>query len=144
MSEKKDYQKFRKGIWSPRDRIERVENILVIGMPDVNCCINGVESWIEIKSPTEPKRQTTKLFGSNHKLSQEQMNWFKTQIDAGGYCWVLIITNHRWMIIHGKHADDINNLTISQLVEISSWNKIVPVTKADFNELRKIIGGNNG
>ena len=124
MSEVKDYKKFReKVIQLPWDRCDRIENVMVLGMPDVNCCIHGNEFWIEIKSPKEPKRKTTKLFGSNHKLSQDQQNWFLRQANANGLGFVLICTNKRWMLIDGcKHADKINDLTVDELIAISLYN----------------------
>lgn len=122
MSEKNDYQTLRLHVRMMRDRMDRMENGVGVGMPDVNYCIEGVEGWIEIKSPTEPVRPSTPLFGSNHKLSQNQKNWFLLQRRAGGIAWVLICTNKRWMLIEGAHADDVNTLTVEQLRGIAAWH----------------------
>lgn len=123
MSEKVAYRKFRLAIYDPKkgDRIDRIENIMIVGMPDVNCCIEGCESWMEIKSPTEPKRSTTPLFGSNHKVSQDQKNWFLRQRNAGGRAYLLITTDKRWMLI-GSKIDFVNEMTIEELVSISLYN----------------------
>lgn len=110
------YQALRKGIMTlTSDRIDRIENALVPGMPDINYCIDGTEGWIELKCPNEPKRATTKLFASNHKLSQDQMNWIKRQIDARGIVWIIVRTDHRWAIVNGKHGDFLNEMTVDQL-----------------------------
>lgn len=123
MSEVKDYKKFRDKVISVWDRCDRIENIMVIGMPDVNCCIAGRESWIEIKSPKEPKRAKTKLFGSNHKLSQDQINWFLRQANAGGNGYVLICSDKHWILMNGcKYADEINTMTVCQLIEKSEYS----------------------
>lgn len=123
MSEKVDYKKFRQAVCHPMDRIQRIENILVIGMPDVNFCIEGCEGWIEIKSPIEPKKDSTPLFGSNHKLSQDQKNWFLSQKNAGGKGYILICTDKRWILIDGcKYADIVNEMTTRQLVDISIYS----------------------
>jgi hypothetical protein len=126
MSEKNAYDSLKKVV-SPLDRIDRVENVLVDGMPDVNYCTEGVECWIEIKNPKEPKRDTTPLFGSNHKLSAEQKNWMLRQMNAGGKAFILISTNKRWMLIDGKHADRVNEMTVSALRLIAVWYADKPV-----------------
>lgn len=122
MSEKTDYKKFRAAVHKNGDRIERIENLLVVGMPDVNCCIAGTEFWLEIKSPKEPKRLSTPLFGSNHKLSQEQKNWFLSQKNAGGLGYILICTDQRWILIDGcLYADLINEKTVDELCELATY-----------------------
>ena len=128
-SERNTYMIFRQNIMSHQegDRIDRIENQMVSGMPDVNVCFSGNESWIEIKSPVEPKRDSTPLFGSNHKLSQDQMNWIKRQKSAGGKSYVLIHTDKRWMLINGVNADMINTLTVNQLIRLAIWESISPV-----------------
>ena len=141
MTEKRSYAMLREKIFANSlDRVDRIENELVTGMFDVNYCIDGTEGWIEIKSPEEPKRQTTKLFGSNHKLSQDQKNWCLRELQAGGLAWVLISTEQRWLLIHGSHADNIHDLTISELIEIARWHKMKPVKGNEpWKELRQVL-----
>lgn len=140
MSEKKDYQILRKNIIEKNDRIDRIENIVVVGMPDVNVCFDGVESWIELKSSVEPKRATTPLFGSNHNLSIDQKNWFLRQRNASGNGYVLIATDLRWLLIEGKHADDVNELTVAKLVEIALWHELKPIRdKLKWKILRSLL-----
>lgn len=128
MSEKNDYQTFLSNVRRGRDRIDRVENMTGDGMPDVNYCIEGVEGWIEFKSPKEPKRDSTPLFGSNHRVRQSQMNWHLRQRQAGGVSYILISTDRRWLLIDGKQADEINDLTTQQLTDIAVWKASRPIT----------------
>jgi hypothetical protein len=138
--ESKDYEHFRGNVPEPKDRLDRVENIVITGMPDVNYCADGIECWIEFKHPTEPKRATTPLFGSNHKLSQDQKNWFLRQKQAGGYCFILIATDKRWMLIDGKYADLINEKTVDELHwKYSEWCAMKPITKRQYETLREVI-----
>jgi len=107
-------------------RANRIENLIGSGFPDVNFCLGGFEGWIEIKAPKAPKKAKTKLFGSNHKLSQEQKNWFLEQIKAGGKCYIFIAIvdqkKHKaFLLVHGKHADIINDLNCDQLFELADW-----------------------
>ena len=136
MSESKDYAAFKKHCAQPLDRIDRIENIMVTGMPDINYCMRGVDGWIELKSPKEPKRETTALFSQNHKVTQEQKNWFLQQRNAGGSAYFLIATDKRWMLIHGNWADSINEMTVNELVNVSMWHEYRPVKKPSWSELR--------
>ena len=143
MSESADYKRLKKNWCEPRDRIDRIENIVGTGMPDVNICASGIEFWVEQKSPKEPKRSTTILFGSNHKLSVEQKNWFLRQKNAKGRAFVLICSDKRWMLIDGKFADDINNLTVEELINIATWHEPEPIRgKEKWMNLRKAMLAN--
>ena len=126
MSEKTKYNIFRKNVLNVKqcDRIDRIENVVLAGMPDVNYCFEGVEGWIEMKAPTEPKRASTPLFGSNHKLSQEQKNWFKRQDNAQGRGYILIATDKRWILMMGSKADYINEMPVNELVKESRWSML--------------------
>lgn len=124
---------------SPHDRLERVENLLVPGMPDANGCISGREFWIENKQPVEPKRDSTPLFGSNHKFSQDQLNWFLKQINAGGRAYAFVWTDKRGMLFSGKSVDLLNTLTVPQLEMLALWKARKPVTVHERNFLRDII-----
>ena len=140
MSEKTDWKVLRDRMKMPKDRIERIENGVGIGTPDINFCGNGVECWIEMKAPIEPKRGHTPLFGSNHRLSQDQKNWFKRQLDAGGRAWILIGTDKRWLLINGRLADQLNEMTVEALINASTWSTSRPVRdKTHWADLRNVL-----
>ena len=139
MSEKIAYAHWKGRIQRPLDRIERIENVVGIGTPDINYCIEGKEGWIELKQPTEPKKDTTPLFGSNHKLSQGQKNWFLRQFRAKGRGHILIATDKRWILISGALADHVNEMTVSDLVENSQWSTMNPVKEEQWGYLREIL-----
>ena len=140
MGESLDYKIFKRNIKQKGDRIERIENLIRAGTPDINCCINGVECWIELKSPTEPKKSSTPLFGSNHRLTQDQMNWFVEQNNADGKGYILISTDKRWMLIQGKHGDIVNNSTVQELMSICCFYAIKPIKdKEIWKILRNVL-----
>lgn len=143
MAESTDYKTFKANVPQAGDRLDRIENVVVNGMPDINFCSGGVECWIEQKSPKEPKRSTTPLFGSNHKISQEQANWMLRQRKAGGKCWFLISTDKRWILVGGFLADQLNNLTVDEIVEQCVWSTTKPVRdKEQWTHLRNILRSN--
>lgn len=137
MAERQDYLTFKKNVYKYGDRWDRIENATVYGMPDVNLCIEGVESWVEQKHAKEPLRATTPLFGSNHKVSQKQMNWFLRQKRAGGRCYFLVATNRRWLLLNGEHADNLNKMTVDEMFVNSLWHAVRPVrNKTRWEALR--------
>lgn len=143
MAESNDYKILKKNLPQGTDRLDRIENVVLTGMPDVNFCSGGVECWIEMKSPKEPKRSTTRLFGSNHRLSQDQMNWFKRQHAAGGKGFILIATDKRWILLGGGLADFINDMTVDELVDNARWSTMKPVKdKFAWTSLRETLRSN--
>lgn len=140
-NEKDDYKIFKNNVPDALDRVDRVENIVAVGMPDINFCAEGAECWIELKSPKEPARESTPLFGSNHKLSTYQANWFLSQKNADGNGYILIATDKRWVLIDGKKADFVNSATVFELIEMSSWAANKPISKQEFKNLRSTLIG---
>jgi hypothetical protein len=140
MSESKDYKIFRGNVFEYGDRIDRVENSMVAGAPDINMCIEGTELWIEQKSPKEPSRVSTPLFGSNHRISQNQKNWFLRQRKAGGRCYFLVSSDKRWMLLPGSMADKINEMTVSELLEQCIWSCDKPIRDEEqWKQLRTTL-----
>ena len=140
MSEKTAYQLMRKKLLQPKDRMDRIEAGSIAGIPDVNYCIEGKEGWIELKAPKIPIMQDTMLFKSQHNLSQMQKNWFYRQVRAGGKCWVLIAGDTHWMLISGKYADEINELTAGELWGIASWKARPPrIDLQEWIDLRRTL-----
>lgn len=69
-------------------RIERVENAVGAGMPDVNLCYQQEEKWIELKvAPTWGKKRPT--FRAHRGLEPSQINWHLSQHRAGGNSFIL-------------------------------------------------------
>lgn len=140
MSEVRDYRRLRKKLLQQDDRIDRIENLVVDGMPDINYCSLGYECWIELKSPTEPKNIKTSLFGSNHKISQCQKNWMLRQIKARGRAYFMISTDKRWMLIGGAFADFINDMTVQNIIDNSIWCTTKPIKdKERWHQLREAL-----
>jgi len=140
MSERNAYATLKEKVFRPRDRVSRVENALETGMPDVNYCIDGFEGWIEIKYPVEPKRESTPLFGSNHKFSQDQLNWILAQRIAKGTVWLFLVTDKRYLLVHSSWADAINNMTLAAIIKLATWEAPKPNRdKTKWEELWKLL-----
>ncbi len=59
----------------------RIESKTINGIPDFNCCMNGVGFWMELKSDKV----------KYPKLSKWQISWINKHISFGG---VVLICNH--------------------------------------------------
>jgi hypothetical protein len=127
----------------PKERMERIENGLLPGMPDVNYCLASTEGWIEIKSPTEPKRPDTALFGSNHPVGVDQANWFLKQRLAGGRAFLYIATNRRLILMDGRDVGEagiaMNKWPVSLLIARSAW--FSPLENVGWDGLRAVLIG---
>lgn len=124
------------------DRLDRIENDVTFGIPDVNGCLNGEDVWIELKAPKEPARATTALMtrSGNHPLLETQINWFCRQRQAGGVAFILIRTDQRIMLVEGTmYAKMFNNWTVSEMVDHSLYVCPVPTPKQEWEMLRHVI-----
>lgn len=139
-NESASYQTLRNNAKEKGDRMDRVENMLGSGMPDLNWCLapEGIEVWIEIKTPmSEPKRKATALLSGQHQLSQEQMNWLLMHHKAGGRGFVYIDAPSRRYLLPGRMGDTINGMTINELQLLSDWTAPVPTPNARWLDLRE-------
>lgn len=139
MTEKNDYQIFRKNVIKHGDRCDRVENLCTMGMPDVNLCLEGVESWVELKSPKVPVRLTTPLFGSGHGVSVEQRNWHKKQWLACGRSYFLVCTDRVWVLINGSHGDHIGKMPLNEMLQAADWSATKPISLSGWQSLREVL-----
>lgn len=126
----------------PRDRMDRIENSLGSGYPDVNATIDAEDIWIELKAPAEPARPTTPLMmaNGNHRLLESQINWFCRQRQAGGIAFILVRTNKRLLLVDGTiHAKVFNSWTVEQMRSHSILVCAVPTSKDDWRLLRATL-----
>lgn len=113
MNEAGFYQRIRKKILAafPLSRIDRIENNLSSGIPDVSACINGVDVWIELKYAEKwPARASTRLL-SRYGLNPDQVNWHIRQATAGGASYVAVGVGRETLVASGADARTINDWT---------------------------------
>jgi hypothetical protein len=71
-----------------RIHMERVENEIAAGNPDVDGCGEGMPFMIELKTCMRPAREVTPI---KPKLREKQIEWHKNRTDAGSRThWVLL------------------------------------------------------
>lgn len=89
--------------------VQRLEDKLTQGVPDMNVCWNGGEAWLEGKFLRRlPTRHDTLVrFGSKgERRLIMQRNWLNTRAKAGGLCFVwLRIEDGDWFLFSGDNFD---------------------------------------
>lgn len=92
-------------IYRDRLHINRVENTVLRGMPDVEGCIDGQQFWIELKCagrPTNPGKGIAVEFQPN------QAPWIERRMAAGGKVHILLQVGSRRRsaryLIDGRYA----------------------------------------
>lgn len=113
MIEKDLWKKIQRGLGEVIDgvggRMDRVENGVVEGMPDVSMCAGGIDVWVELKYVAKwPSRANTRVLG-DRGLRPEQINWHLRQQRAGGRSFVVVGVGKEIYIADGLHAKEMNS-----------------------------------
>lgn len=95
--------------------MERVENCIGAGMPDVYFRMPVRTGWVELKSPHAPKRVETRLMG-DEGLRQAQINWHLQSAHYDLISFVLIRDDlRRLWVVEGRYADTMNEWSVADL-----------------------------
>jgi len=111
-----------------RFHLERVENIVNDGTPDVDYVIDGVPGQIELKfSDTAPVRDTSQVLGIGHGMRRSQIIYASRRTWAGGRLWCLIGNQAAtWLIdLRGMSPQEMDALAVASaagLRQIASWH----------------------
>jgi len=105
-----------------RLHMDRVENLLMSGWPDVEGCHDGSGFTIELKTGERPKRASTRVLAPDD-IRPGQVPWLEARWSAGGCCYMLVQvgSGHRASryLIPGKHAGRVANATETDLLLLS-------------------------
>lgn len=112
--------------------LTRQENLVMVGQPDVEGCLQGGQFWIELKHAERPKRSSTKLrFGS--PIKRNQYEWHEARSEAGGAVYYLISVgsgpDRAIYLIDWWRASDMmaNGVTETELTQWKLLDKPSPV-----------------
>ena len=120
----------------PRCKLERIENAVGEGEPDVRVFgWNGWVCWVELKfAKRANKRPSTPALGDAKGMRQSQMNWIAERTARGIVCFILIADDlGRIYLMSGHQVDLINGMTARELAD----NAVVTGAE-DFTIWRKI------
>lgn len=121
---------------APKDWwLQRVENVVLEGMPDVYVTLPGDRTcWIELKAPIRPKRNSTRLLGTDG-LRPSQINWHLKAATKAKPTYILVRDDQLALyLIPGELAKEANDLTLSQLEDhaIDDWHHLINVLENDI------------
>ncbi len=96
--------------------LERIENAVGEGRPDVDALWRGIFTPIELKAKTTlPSRDATRVFGDDG-LSVEQRNWHLRWRLHGGNSLIIAQAGTLLLAWDGKLADQFNAAPLASLV----------------------------
>lgn len=112
----------------PDVRLERIENGVGIGTPDISCLANGFPSWVELKAqPVAPKRTTTPVLGEHGGLSIGQKNWHLDWFRNGGNSFILVAVGTTQFLFPGHYCDVVNIMTMQDFNNMTlarDWDEV--------------------
>lgn len=123
--------------------LQRIENVVVDGMPDVHLTIprqnellqplrgqfesNAKQIWLELKAPIRPKRKTTTLL-KNQGLRRSQINWHLKAASLRLPVYTVIRDDHRQLYcVHCSMAAELNDIPLDDMLEfhaVRDWNAL--------------------
>jgi len=111
--------------------LERVENMVADGTPDLYAKYYGSDCWIELKAVSMPKRKSTRVLG-NKGLNPYQINWHLKHHIYGLRSFILIKAGKELFLLPNKYTERINEMDQLQLFLASlahDWEKIFEVLR---------------
>lgn len=98
-------------------RLERFENAVGTGIPDVLSLYAGRVVWCELKAVEQaPVRAATKLLPTGKGLSVEQRNWhLEWQRHGGTSCILVSVGSSAPFLLPGEYADEVNHLSLASM-----------------------------
>lgn len=104
--------------------IERIENLVGAGRPDIDAMTYGITIPLELKAVERyPHLATTAVLGMKHGLNQNQLNWWLRWKEWGGRGIIVIGVKLDVYLIPAYRSEEINSLTRYQLLiyRMNSW-----------------------
>lgn len=103
--------------------LERMENAVGEGRPDVDALFKGLVTPTELKrQPLLPAKIETPVFGDRKGLSVEQRNWHLRWSQHGGRS-LIIAEAGTWLFAwDGRHADEFNDAKLEKLLLRALWS----------------------
>jgi len=137
MSRKPEQQlwdRMRKALKTHGMRLERIENVVAEGIPDVLSLAAGLVTFVELKQVLNPpKRPTTRLIPSGKGLRRSQLNWHLEWTRHRGRSLVIVGVDSKTIYAFpGSDADHINAMTEAQMelcCVARSWDEVANYLK---------------
>lgn len=119
--------------------VERVENLVMSGRPDVDLMWKGVVLPIELKAKAaKPVRWSTPVLGSDG-LNTHQLNWWLRWVRDGGQGFILVVVDKDMFAVPGHLSERVNGLIWSDLyMYVTTWNTFTSLVHRTVQQLKKL------
>ena len=117
------WNRMRPGI-APFCFAQRIENLVGEGVPDVvlHSRVSGHCAFVELKCRLlMPVRESTTIFKGDYGLRPEQVAWIYGRAMAGANVWILGQGGDWLVLVHGKHARELESMTADDLIQAAGW-----------------------
>lgn len=121
--------------------MERIENAVASGRPDVDVMWRGITIPIELKArPNPPIKSTTPVLGVNG-LNLNQLNWWLRWQQNLGRGFILIgISNCTMYAVPGRYSESVNFMTLKQLKPFEvAWREFADNVRREVREVAGTI-----
>lgn len=125
----------------PTFYVERVENIVMPGRPDVDVMWCGVIIPVELKArPNAPVRSTTPVLGADG-LNGNQLNWWLRWGQGRGKGFILIdVFGHPLFAVPGRYSEQVNYMTLKQLKPFEvTWEQFIDKIRREIREIAQTV-----
>lgn len=119
--------------------MERVENVVNPGRPDVDTLWDGIVLPIELKAlDAFPKRPMTPVLGGAG-LNQNQLNWWLNWKRWGGSGFIVVGIEGQFLFaVPAKYSDQVNNFNRLELSNfVVTWQELITQIKQEAVCLRQ-------
>lgn len=121
-----------------KHHVQRVENAVAKGVPDVEGCVDGTSFWCELKVAYPMANEHVRV-----RIEQCQVNWAIRRRRAGGRSWVLVrVTGRTWRenrhyLVDGLDAEELRQpISLQRLEELA----VASPQSAAVELLRTMVG----
>jgi hypothetical protein len=117
--------------------LERIENVVNPGRPDVDVLWNGIVLPVELKALENfPLRPTTPVLGGKG-LNQNQLNWWLNWRRWGGSGFIVVGIAGELFAVPAKFSDDVNGFNQQLLGYFKvTWQELITQIKQESQCLR--------
>jgi hypothetical protein len=118
--------------------LERIENVVNPGRPDVDALWDGIVLPIELKAlETFPKRPMTPVLGGAG-LNQNQLNWWLNWKRWGGSGFIVVGIEGEVFAVPAKFSDEVNDWPREKLAwHRVSWQELIKQIKLEAQCLQR-------
>lgn len=112
--------------------LERIENVVNPGRPDVDALWDGIVLPIELKALENfPQRSGTPVLGTKG-LNQNQLNWWLNWRRWGGSGFIVIGIAGDIFAVPAKFSDEVNYFNHLHLINFqTSWQELITQIKQE-------------